>query len=225
MHPRSQQPHLSPYSSSLPSPSSPSPSWTRTCSGFGNPFQNVPGQFIYALPNLRSFPPPPNATIRSLYTTGPHLATIIESKDEVVNRGNRLNHMPPPPAPFNRLSSPSSSSSSSSGDPSSEEGRRPDAEKKQKRTRRKRQRSRAPPDHGGWVMGPRAMTVPAPQWTLSHSYFSRQSQYDPRGGPRFYYAVFEPQNRGPWPSPPPFPGYVWLPPPHPATGTAQLFLR
>ena len=214
MHPRSQT-HLSPSLSS---------SWVQTPANLGNPFQNTPGQFIYALPNLVSTLPP-NAATRPSPTTGPQLASVVRpmGKEEELPLCNAV-HPPDLGARSysrrgeadlhteQRIGSstpmpPQMPSGVDASGSSSEEGQS-EAEKKPKRTRRKRHRVKPPPPDG-LVMGPRAMGLqgmPPPRLT-AHPVGSQQPW-----GPG-HHGIAQPYRGQPWPGPPPPPpGYAGLPP-------------
>jgi hypothetical protein len=166
MHPRSQA-----HSSSPPSSSS---SWTQTTrSGFENPFQNTPGPFIYALPNLRLPPLPADADAAAMRSApiagtrfqqrpsgiepkdnkkGEEPPPIIDDDDDDQHHYHHYHHghsTPAPPKTPSRPASPSSSSSSFESS-STEEGQgrseeEEEGKKKKRSTRHQRRRPKAPP--------------------------------------------------------------------------------
>ncbi|KAH9976979.1 hypothetical protein BJV74DRAFT_798624 [Russula compacta] len=262
---------------------SPSP-WPRMRSDLENPFQNAPGPFIYALPNLAgSCPFPFSDTIADCSLAGPtsphpqdhnchcHYHPVAAFSSSLSSH-NHCHHPPSkragspsstdnadpgmsPQSPLDEgdsdgdgdtsssltecgeelrakakkheqqlqprsgSSTPTPSHVSSSSSPvgsefseekDSEKGEGERKRKRGRRGRRKGGKNRAPPGHGGCVMGPRAMGIPGMHfqqwsqnpWFPAAYYGTAATEPCPYGGGQVW----------PWPSPPPVvPGFIGLP--------------
>ncbi|KAH9032272.1 hypothetical protein EDB85DRAFT_1956555 [Lactarius pseudohatsudake] len=161
------------------------PSWPRMGSGWENPFQNAPGLFIFALPDLRPAKSSglPSATIPSTPFLLQHPPVEPEGHGQVAllpceessldhegcpdtseptqgeadsGSNPRSDSLTPTPSPLSPMSS------SSSGQESTTE--------KTKRSRRRRRRNRQVVEVG-CVMGPRTVHLPhiAYHWTRTHT--------------------------------------------------------
>ncbi|KAI9439074.1 hypothetical protein H4582DRAFT_1946487 [Lactarius indigo] len=194
------------------------PSWRRMGSGFENPFQNVPGPFFPALPNLcsaksRGFPSTTVPSTPSLQ----HSPLELEGHGQVVpspceqssfecpdtlepkqgeggseepGANPRSDSLTPTPS----LLSPTSTSSTSSEQEHTTE--------KTKRSRRRRRRNRHV--EAGCVMGPRTVHLPLHipyYWTHTHGAAVLPNLWSPG-----YRAVTGP-GRDPWFEPQAVPGY------------------
>jgi hypothetical protein len=171
------------------------PSWPRMSSDMENPFQNVPGPFIYALPDLRSslsFGPSssrvPSTTVPSTPTLprspleGPVVsfpcdesafdhdgcsdATQGESQPKP-KEGEAYSEPVAKPQSDSRTHTPSPLSPTSS----TSSGQERCTTEKTKRSRRRRRRNRQMVDVGGCVMGPRMIFLPlhVPHWSQSRT--------------------------------------------------------
>ena len=161
------------------------PSWLRMGSDLENPFQNVPGRFIYALPDLRSSlsfgpstsgvpstPSPPHSPLEGQVEMLPCDESGFDHDGcpDTTTQGESVEPNLGETDPVldanirsdsHRTHTPSLLSPTSST--SSEKGR---TTEKTKRSRRPRRRNRPVVDVGGCVMGPR-MVLFHPYWALN----------------------------------------------------------
>lgn len=166
-------------------------SWPRMGSDLENPFQNVPGRFFHALPDLRS-----SLSFGTSPSGDSSAPSLQHSSLELKGKGKgKVAPLPRDESGFDRDgwwtqgesepkqgeadSEPNANSRSESRTPipaplsptsttSSEQER---TTEKTKRSRRRRRRNRPVVDVGGCVMGPRMVHFPAhiPYWTRNHT--------------------------------------------------------
>jgi hypothetical protein len=160
-----------------PPPPSPSSSWSRMQSELENPFQNNPGRFIYALPDLCSSSPLTHLAVGCCSPDEPStcspqqisFASVSKGDDEgpsiwdesqfdldipfYLSQRDMEFHLRAEQRDDSVPPTPTCPESPSEKD-------NPEAEKRPKRTRRRRRRRiRSPSDYGGCVMGPRSMNL------------------------------------------------------------------
>ena len=156
------------------------PSWPRMGSDMEHPFQNVPGRFFYALPDVRaplftssstsrvssssvpSTPSLPRSPLEgqaisllcdeSGYDQDGCLDTTQGESEPKVEEGEAYSELDAKSRSDSHTRTPSPSSSTSSEQDSTSE--------KTKRSRRRRRRNRKVVDIGGCVMGPRMVHLP-----------------------------------------------------------------
>ena len=168
------------------------PSWPRMSSNMENPFQNVPGPFIYALPDLRSslsFDPSTRRVQSTTVSSTPSLShTPLEGQvaffpcveggfdhdrcpdttqgelDPNHKEEEADSELDAKSQSHSRTCTPSPSSPTSSSSLEQEH-----TTEKTKRSRRRRRRNRPVVDIGGCVMGPRMVLLPihVPYWSQS----------------------------------------------------------
>lgn len=168
------------------------PSWPRMNSNMENPFQNVPGPFIYALPDLRSSLSFGRSTFRAHSTTVPSTPSLPQSPlegqvipflcdESVFDYDGCPNSTEGESKPkhkeeevdleldaksqsHSRTGTPSPSSPTNASSSEQEH-----TTEKTRRSRRRRRRNRPVVDIGGCVMGPRMVLLPlhVPYWSQS----------------------------------------------------------
>lgn len=170
------------------------PSWPRMSSNMENPFQNVPGPFIYALPDLRfslsfgtsasrahsttgrptpSLPPTPLEEQMACFPCDENAFdldrcpnTTQSESEPMPQEGEAHSELDAKPQSDSRTRTPSPLSPTSSISSGQEL-----TIEKTKRSRRRRRRNRQVVDVGGCVMGPRMVFLPlhVPHWCQSRT--------------------------------------------------------
>lgn len=167
------------------------PSWPRMSSNMENPFQNVPGPFIYALPDLRSFGPSISRVHSTTVPSTPALPrsplegqvasfpcdesafdhdgcpnTMQGESEPELKEGDAYSELDAKTQSDSRTCTPSPLSPTSSISSGQER-----TTEKTKRSRRRRRRNRQVVDVGGCVMGPRMVFLPldVPYWSQSRT--------------------------------------------------------
>src|SRR6266404_4744409 len=158
------------------------PSWPRMGSDLENPFQNTPGQFIYALPDVRSclsftvdafglsFTSAPSTTHSPHHSSIELPSRFHQDGDE--GPGTMQDEPEPKPEEDSELNAnPRSDSRTSAPSPlsptSSTSSENEPAAAKTKRSRRRRRRNGRVVEVSGCVRGPRMahLPMPIPYWT------------------------------------------------------------